>query len=107
MRAVYLYNLLIMLFTGKGANHLSRRGVKMNSESFERIQTSVIQILRPVAILTDLALSIPEVMESLSYDIPSYRRRIPLGRGIPLNKVQDSERGKEWALRFVSKDDTF
>lgn len=79
----------------------------MNSESFERIQTSVIQILRPVAILTDLTLSIPEVMESLSYDIPSYRRRIPLGRSIPLNKVQDSERGKEWALGFVSKDDTF
>lgn len=79
----------------------------MNSESFERIQTSVIQILRLVAILTDLTLSIPEVMESLSYDIPSYRRRIPLGWGIPLNKVQDSERGKEWALRFVSKDDSF
>lgn len=54
-----------MLFTGKGANRLSRRGVKMNSESFERIQTSVIQILRPVAILTDLTFSIPEVMELL------------------------------------------
>lgn len=83
-----------MLFTGKGANHLSRRGVKINSESFERIQTSVIQILRPVGILTDLTLSIPEVMESLSYDIPSYRRRIPLGRGIPLIRYRTVKEGR-------------